>query len=288
MRAIYKRELQSYFDSMIGYIFCAFMIAFVGIYFMVYNIQSGYPYFGYALASASSVLMLAMPILTMRSFAEDRKNKTDQMLLTAPVSLSSIVLGKYLAMVTVFLFPCIILFLCPLIIKVNGTAYIGADYASILMFILYGCMYIAIGMFISSLTESQIIAAVGTFAACFFIIMWNSLISYIPATKAATIVGFLILLVAFAVIVHALYGNVIITGVLSLVMGAVILITLLTHSDSMSDLLSTTLSRLNFTEPLYNTAFYYIFDIDGALFYLSVIAVFIVLTIQILNKRRWN
>lgn len=288
MLAIYKRELKSYFDSMIGYVFCAFIIAFVGIYFMAYNIQSGYPYFGYALAAASSILMLSMPILTMRSFAEDRKNKTDQMLLTAPVNLTSIVLGKYLAMVTVFLFPCIILFLCPLIIKINGTAYIGADYAVILMFILYGCMYIAAGMFISSLTESQIIAAVGTFAACFFLIMWNSLISYIPATKTATVIGFILLLLVFAVIIHALYGNAVITAVLSIIGAAGTAITLITHSESMTDLLSTTLSKLNFTEPLYNTAYYYIFDLDGAVFYLSVIAVFIVLTVQVLNKRRWN
>ena len=105
MTAIYKRELKSYFQSMTGYVLIAFLVIFTGIYFMAYNLNSGYPYFSYVLMNINYVLIIIIPMLTMRSFAEERKNKTDQLLLAAPVKLFDIVMGKYLAMVTVFAVP---------------------------------------------------------------------------------------------------------------------------------------------------------------------------------------
>ena len=169
MTAIYKRELKSYFQSMTGYVLIAFLVIFTGIYFMAYNLNSGYPYFSYVLMNINYVLIIIIPMLTMRSFAEERKNKTDQLLLAAPVKLFDIVMGKYLAMVTVFAVPCLIFCIFPIIIKSFGTAYLKVDYLSILMFFLLGCVYLAIGMFLSSLTESQIIAAVITFGVLLLI-----------------------------------------------------------------------------------------------------------------------
>ena len=117
MTAIYKRELKSYFQSMTGYVLIAFLVIFTGIYFMAYNLNSGYPYFSYVLMNINYVLIIIIPMLTMRSFAEERKNKTDQLLLAAPVKLFDIVMGKYLAMVTVFAVPCLIFCIFPIIIK---------------------------------------------------------------------------------------------------------------------------------------------------------------------------
>ena len=142
MKAIYRRELQSYFHTMVGYVFIAFLVAFTGVYFMAFNLNYGYPYFSYVLSSIHFVFMIAVPILTMRSFAEDKKNKTDQMLLTAPVSLWKIVIGKYLAMVSIFAVPCVIYLIFPLIIMTQGTAYLMADYLSILVFFLIGWLNI--------------------------------------------------------------------------------------------------------------------------------------------------
>ena len=173
MRAIYKRELRSYFHSMIGYVFIAFLVAYTGIYFLAYNLNYGYPYFSYVLSGILFVYLVAIPILTMRCFAEDKKNKTDQMLLTAPVSLFEIVLGKYLAMVTITAVPCVIYLIFPLIIKAQGTAYIKVDYLAILVFFLLGCVYISIGMFVSSLTESVIIAAIGAFGILLLTYLWS-------------------------------------------------------------------------------------------------------------------
>ena len=178
MTAIYKRELKSYFQSMTGYVLIAFLVIFTGIYFMAYNLNSGYPYFSYVLMNINYVLIIIIPMLTMRSFAEERKNKTDQLLLAAPVKLFDIVMGNYLAMLTVFAIPCLIFCIFPIIIKSFGTAYLKVDYLSILMFFLLGCVYLAIGMFLSSLTESQIIAAVTTFGVLLLIYLWGGLINF--------------------------------------------------------------------------------------------------------------
>ena len=178
MLAIYKREVRSYFNSMIGCVFAAFLTIIGGVYFMVYNLYSGYPFFAYSLVGVIFMLLISVPVLSMKSFAEDRKNKTDQLLLTSPVSLVEIVLGKYLAMVTVFAIPCIIYCIFPLIIKLQGTAHFLVDYSSILAFFLLGCVFIAIGMFLSSLTESPVIAAISTCAALFFFYLLDNLLQY--------------------------------------------------------------------------------------------------------------
>ena len=120
MLAIYERELKSYFHSMTGCVFIAFLVMFTGIYFMAYNLNAGYPYFSYTLSGSLIVFLVGIPLLTMRSFSEERKTKTDQLLLTAPVSLTKVVLGKYFAMVTVLAVPNVIFCLFPLLIKLQG------------------------------------------------------------------------------------------------------------------------------------------------------------------------
>lgn len=102
MFAVLKREFRSYFQNVIGWLFVAALMALFGLYFYVYNLRQGYPYLYYTLSAITIIFMIAVPILTMRSFAEDRKNKTDQLMLTAPVPVAKVVLGKYLAMLAVF------------------------------------------------------------------------------------------------------------------------------------------------------------------------------------------
>ena len=181
MTAIYKRELSSYFNSMIGYVFVAVLIFFTGLYFMAYNLYNGLPQFSYTLYSLTSILLFAIPLLTMKSMAEERHSRTDQLLLTSPVTLTGMVLGKYFAMVTIFLIPVALMAFCPLIIAMNGEARLLSDYASLFAFFLMGCVFLAIGMFLSSLTESQIIAAVSTFAVLLILYLWDSLTGFLPS-----------------------------------------------------------------------------------------------------------
>lgn len=186
MKAIYKRELKSYFQSMIGYVFIAVLALFVGIYFLAYNLNGGYPYFSYCLYGVLFIFLIIVPILTMKCFAEERKSKSDQLLLTSPVSLTGIVVGKYLAMVTVFLIPMLLFCFYPLVIEMSGTAYLKADYMAMFAFFLLGCVYISIGMFLSALTESQIIAAISTFGVLMILHLWNGIISLLPSNTVGT------------------------------------------------------------------------------------------------------
>jgi len=160
MTAIYKRELRACFNSFIGWLFLAVVLFFTGLYITANCLAQGSPYLTYALQSSLIIFIIAIPILTMRILAEERKNKTDQMILTAPVGIWEIVLGKYLALETVFAIPCAVLCLYPLLLGRYGTIPYGETYVSILGFFLYGSAAVAIGVFVSSLTESQVIAAV--------------------------------------------------------------------------------------------------------------------------------
>lgn len=235
MIAIYKRELQSYFTSMIGCIFIAFFIAIVSLYFQIYNLLNGYTYFSYALYSTTFFLLIGVPLLSMKCFAEEKKNKTEQLLMTSPVSLTGIVVGKYLSMITVFAVPNLLFCTYPLIIKSLGTAHLLIDYATILSYFLLGCAFLAIGMYISSLTESQVIAAIATLAILYVLYIWDGLISYIPFTT-----------------------------------------------------LQSYLQKFSMIEVITNFALNQIFDVLGLILYMSIIFVFVFLTIQSLQKRRWS
>ena len=288
MKAIYKRELRSYFNSMIGYIFIAFFVAFMGFYFMAYNLYNGYPYFSYTLSATITIMLIAVPILTMKSFAEDRKTKTDQLLLTAPVSVTQIVLGKYLAMVTVFLIPMLISCICPLIIKANGQAYLRTDYSTILAFFLMGCIFIAIGMFISALTESQIIAAVGTFGILFVLCLWSDLITFLPSSSGGTVAGILIFITALALIIWGMTKNWFMAAIVEAVGCAVFLLLYIIDDSIFQNGLSAILSRIDIRNAFNNFASNNIFDITGLIFYLSMSFIFVFLTVQVLLKRRWS
>jgi ABC-2 type transport system permease protein len=181
MLAIFKREFKAYFQSVIGWLFVAALLALFGLYFYAYNLMQGYPYIYYSLSAITMIFLIAVPILTMRSFAEDRKNKTDQLMFVAPVSIGKIVAGKYLAMVAVFTIDILIYCVAPLILSVFGTVPYGESYIAILAFWLYGCATIAVGMFLSALTESQVIAAVLTFVVLFVSYMMQGITGLISS-----------------------------------------------------------------------------------------------------------
>lgn len=168
MWAVYKKETGTFFRSMTGYLYMAFLLLVSGIYFTAFNLQGGMAEFGYVLGNTTVVLLIVIPVLTMRTLGEEQRLKTDQLLFTAPVSITSIVLGKYLAVLTVFAAPFAVLGFCPLVLSRYGTVLLGQSYACFVAFLFMGAACIAIGMWVSSLTDNQIIAAVGTFAILLF------------------------------------------------------------------------------------------------------------------------
>lgn len=288
MIAIYKRELKSYFQSMIGYAFIAFLMLFIGIYFTAYNLNSGYPYFSYVLSSTMFIFLVAVPVLTMKCFAEERKSKTDQLLLTSPVSVLEIVLGKYFAMVTVFLVPVVLSCIYPLIIKAQGTAYLKADYAAILMYFAIGCVYIAIGMFLSSLTESQIIAVVSTFATLLILYLWSGVISFLPSDAIYNLIGVIAIILLVGYLIYQVTKNWVIGGGIMAVGTIASVVTYIVKSDAYDSLLLTVLGKLDFTTMLDGVISNNLFDVSNLVVCVSVIFLLVFLTVQTIQKRRWS
>lgn len=182
MKAIFKREFLSYIHSVVGLLFMAVTVFFFGLYAAVYNLASGYPYVSYTLSAILFLFLLSIPILSMRILADERKQKTDQLILTAPVSVGKIVLGKYLAMAAIFLIPVAGICIFPIFLQKFGTVPMAESYAAILAFALYGLTCMAVGILVSSFTESQVIAAVLSFAILFITYMMQGIESLISQT----------------------------------------------------------------------------------------------------------
>ena len=288
MLAIYKREFKSYFQSMVGCVFVAFLVAFTGIYFTAYNLNAGYPYFSYTLSGSLIVFIVGIPLITMRSFAEERKNKTDQLLLTAPVSLTKVVLGKYLAMISVVAIPNLIFCLFPLLIKMNGTAYLKTDYISIGVFFLLGCVYVAIGMFMSALTESQMIAFITTFGLLLILYLWNGIIGFLPSSAIGSLIGLIVVFTIIIAYVYHMTENWMLSAVLEVLGIVASVATYIVKSSLFENLLTKILGKLALADVFTDITNNHNVDITGIVLYLSVIAIFIVLTIQAIQKRRWS
>lgn len=288
MLAIYKRELKSYFHFMTGCVFIAFLVMFTGIYFMAYNLNAGYPYFSYTLSGSLIVFLVGIPLLTMRSFSEERKTKTDQLLLTAPVSLTKVVLGKYFAMVTVLAVPNVIFCLFPLLIKLQGTAYLLVDYSSIAVFFLLGCVYLAIGMFMSSLTESQIIAFISTFGILLLLYLWDGILSFLPGSALSGMIGILLILTLIVVYIYHMTKNWMLAAGIEAVGIAAALIVYFVKSSLYENLLTKLLGRLALADVFMNISSSNIVDVSGLLLYVSILIIFVFLTIQTIQKRRWS
>lgn len=287
MTAIYKRELKSYLTSMVGYLFIFFVLILTGIYFSAYQLSAGYPKFEYTLNAVTFVFLIGVPILTMRVLAEERKQKTDQLLLTSPVSVSNIVFGKYLALVTVYTVPVLVMCFYPLIMSQFGTVSFASSYTAILGFFLLGCANIAIGVFMSALTENQIIAAVLTFVLLFAFYMMNGISSFFSQTSLSTCITFGLLILAAAIIIYTMIKNILISVIVGVIGEVVLAVIYLVKSSVFEGGIQKVLEIFNLSGHFENFT-NNIFDIKGIVYFLSVIAVCLFLTMQSISKRRWN
>jgi len=169
MLAIFKRELKSYFYSPIAYVLIGFFILLSSVFFLP-NLTEGNTWFTGNLSTMAVFLVFIVPILTMRILAEDRKNGTEVLLITSPTNLTNIVLGKYFAAFSVFLVMTCITFAYPVILMIFGNPPMPQIIGGYIGFIFLGAAFIAVGLFASSLTENQVIAAVVGFVG--LLIMW--------------------------------------------------------------------------------------------------------------------
>ncbi len=290
MTAIFKRELRSYFHGMLGYVLTAFLLASSGIYFLALNLGYGLTDFGYyTLYRTIFMLLLYIPVLTMRSLAEERRSRTDQLLLTSPVSVWGIVLGKFFAMCAVFALPCLMDAVMILILwALGGTVpALAANFAALLCYFLLGCAAIAMGEFLSGLTENPIIAAVAGFSVLLLAYMMPSLRSLFNAGSAVALAVFTAIAGA-ASLMAGLRTRSFILGCLTfaaLCLGLTGLFLL--QSAWLTEAFSAVLSVLCFFTPFedfVNNSF----SLPTLVYYLTVTGMFLFFTAQSIEKRRWN
>lgn len=287
MLAIFKKELRSYFTSMVGYLFIGFFLAIVGIYFMAYNLQGGYANFEYVLNSMVFVFVILVPILTMRLLAEEKRQKTDQLLFTSPLSVSKIVIGKYLAVLTVFISAMVITMFYPLILSKYGTVSFKLAYTGILGFILVGAAYLAIGLFLSALVESQAIAAVITFVVLLITYLMQGIVSLLPTSNQAAWLIFSAIALLIAVTLYFMVHNATVAIGLGVVLEAACAIVYFVKPSLYDGLVAKVFDWFSIIDR-FDNFMNGILDLTGIVYYISVVVIFIFLTIQSLNKRRWR
>lgn len=287
MLAIYKKELRSYLTSMAGYVFIAFILLILGIYFTAYNLQYASPDFGSTLSAVTFLFLIITPVLTMRILAEEKKNKTDQLLLTAPVPVWKIVAGKYLSMVSVYLIPVLIACFYPFIMGKYGTVSYSVAFTAIFGFFSLGCAQIAVGLFLSSVTESQVIAAVLTFGVLFCSYVMDGIETFFSTTALSSMLAFLVLAVVAALVIYQMTKDTVLASVTGIVLAAVVLIIYFVKASIYEGLIQKLLDLLAITNH-YDNFVGGILDVSGIVYMLSIICIFIFLTIQSIQKRRWS
>lgn len=233
MFAIFKRELKAYFTSPLGYVFLAIFYAFSGLFFYIFSLSVGSTDISSVFLMMFIVLMVFVPLLTMRLLSEDKKQKMDQLILTAPVSLLSIVMGKFLAAYAIFAIGVAVMPVYGFVMSTFATVSWLPIWGNTVGLLLLGGIFVSIGLFISSLTENQMIAAIGGFFINLMILLMNTLKSALPN-------GFL------------------------------------------QDVLSSISVYSRYSEITNG-----IFSLSSLIFFVSVIFIFLFLTVRVLEKRRW-
>ena len=287
MVAVLKHELALFYHSMTGYVFGAFLLVFTGLGALVYNINASVANFEYVLSFIQIVFIIIVPILTMRIIADEKRQRTDQLLYSLPISTVDIVIGKFIALLVVFVIPMIFISFYPLIFSMYGEVYLPTSYGSIVAFIFLGLALISIGMFISSLTESQGMAA----GICVVVMLFNyyceTLADYVSSTAFSSLISIIVLMIIIGLIIRFMtksdilgYGFMVVTSLITLIVFFV-------KAEYLESLLPNVMKQISLFSRF--TVFVNgIFDLTAIIYYISVIAFFLFLCVQSLEKRRYN
>ncbi|MCD7739044.1 MAG: ABC transporter permease [Lachnospiraceae bacterium] len=287
MTAILKHELRSYFHSFTAYFFGAFLLVVTGVCAMIYNINQTVSNFEYVLGLGCIVLVLIVPILTMRSIAEEKKQKTDQLLYALPVTTTQVVVGKYLALLVVFIIPLCIIGVYPLIFAQYGDVYLPTSYGTLFAFFMMGAALIAVGVFISSLTENQGFAAGIGVAVILFNYYSVTIAEYVSSTALGSAIVLCVAAALVAFLINHLTKNENLAYGIGLALLAVITATYLINSEMYEGLVPKIMTELSLFERFY-VFVDGVFDITAIVYYITVIIFFLFLSVQSLEKRRYN
>ena len=287
MAAIFKRETKSYYTGMVGYVTAAVSLFFLGLYFTNRNLMYASSDFASVLYTTTLIMLFLLPAISMRSFAEDRRNKTDQLLLTSPVSIPAIVAGKFLAELAVFALPLAAAVVMPLLLQAFGTVSLVAAYSALLGYLLLGGACLAVGTWISALTENQILAYLATFGALLVAYLMNGIQTMFTTGNLLAFIVFMIVLLVASVLVGVICKR-LAAGAVVFCAGAVVLFVLFQLRPAwLLTAFNAVLSALALFEP-FKDIVGGMFSIPAIVYYLSVMGLFLFLTGQALARRRWN
>lgn len=287
MTAIFLREFKGYFNSMLGWVLTGVMLLFGGLYFTAVNLQGGYTDLSYTLYSFIIVLLIFVPLLCMRSFAEEKRSRTDQLLLTSPVSIPGIVMGKYLSLLAMFAVPLGVYALYPLLMKALGAANFAASYSGLLAYFFLGAALITVCMYLSTLTENQIVAALSGFGVLLVCYLMPAIQTLFTAGSSLALVVFAIILGAASLIIGLRSRSLVLGGGVFAVGCIALTVLFSVRSAALTTAFSAVLGALALFEPFLNFV-NGLFDVTALVYYAGVAGLFLFLTGQALEKRRWN
>ena len=287
MLAIYKKELRSYFTTVIGFIYAALFLVIVGIYFIIYNLKYGYSRFEYVVNAIEFLYIILIPMLSMRLFAEEKKQKTDQLLFTSPISITKIVLGKYFAAFTMYLVPVVVMSFYPLIIGIYGEVILRTAYVTLLGFAILGATYMALGLFISTITENQVIALIVTAVIIFISYVMPGIIEMLPSDQMSAWLVLSSIYILICLFSYLAMKNWSFTVGL-FVVGELILMAIYVFKPTFYDgIVAKVFNAFSISEKFTNFSSG-ILDFNAIIYFLSMIFMFLMITIQVIKKRRWN
>ena len=287
MTAVLKHELRNYFHTLTAYVFGAFLLAFIGLGATLYNLQAAVSNFEFVLSFGSLVFVVIVPILTMRVIAEEKKQRTDQLLYSLPITTTEVVLGKYLALLVVYLIPLAVVSVYPLIFARYGDVYLLTSYGSIFAFFVLGAALIALGVFISSLTDNQGFAAGIGIAVILLNYYSASLSEYVSSTPAGALIAAFALVIVLGVVIRHLTKNEHLAYGFYFLAGGAVLILYLADPEDFSGLLPSVMKTLSLFERFY-VFVNGVFDLTAIVYFVTFAAFFLFLSVQSLEKRRYN
>jgi len=272
---------------MIGYVFISLFLAIIGVYFYIYNLVNRAANFEYTVANVSFIFVLLVPLLTMRIMAEENRQKTDQLLLTSPVTAADIVLGKFFAVFTILFMVVAVISTYPLIMSRFGEVPYASAYASLFGFLLLGGAYLAMGLYLSSLTESQVVAAVITFIVFFITLFMDNIAKSISTGSKSAFIFFTVLILIICFILWLMMHNLTVSAGTAVVGEGILLAIYLSKPALLEGSVVKVFSWLSANARFYN--FYMgIFDLSDIIYYLSIIVLFLFLSVQVIKKKRWS
>ena len=287
MLAIFKRELRAYFLTPIGYIYMGLFLLLTGIFFTFNNLFSKSSQYSSFLGNVLFIFLFAIPLLTMRLFSEEKRQKTDQLLLTSPVTITGIVCGKFLAALVVYCATLLVTVAYALIIAIHGDLQAWETFGSYIGFIFLGASYISVGLFVSTITENQFTAALVTFFTLMLIWLIDPISQIVPSDTRSGIVSAIVLLAALLIFVYFNTRNWVIVLGLAVLGALAIGGFYLFKKDVFFGFIRKFLGWFSLNRR-YQSFTLGLLKFDSLLYYASFSGLFLFLTVRLIEKRRWN